>query len=89
MELPKSDDDRRLLAAVLMQEEEELTAETLEGAVRALRRICLRRLLEGVQRQLLRPGLSIEDRQALLEERVRLKRVAMDPELEEKTDRAS
>jgi len=89
MELPKSDDDRRLLAAVLMQEEEELTAETLEGAVRALRRICLRRLLEGVQRQLLRPGLSIEDRQALLEERVRLKRVAMDPGLEEKTDRAS
>ncbi|MFI5114224.1 MAG: DNA primase [Terriglobales bacterium] len=89
MELPKSDDDRRLLAAVLIQDEEELTAETLEGAVRALRRICLRRRLEGVQRQLLRPGLSIGDRQALLEERVRLKRVAMDPGLEEKTDRAS
>ncbi|MGB9073861.1 MAG: DNA primase [Terriglobales bacterium] len=89
MELPKSDDDRRLLAAILIQEEEELTAETLEGAVRALRRIHLRRRLEGVQRQLLRPGLSIEERQALLEERVRLKRVAMDPGLEEKADRAS
>ena len=89
MELPKSDDDRRLLAAVLIQEEEELTAETLEGAVRALRRIRLRRRLEGVQRQLLRPGLSIEERQALLEERVRLKRVAMDPGLDEKADRAS
>jgi DNA primase len=84
MELPKSDDDRRLLAAILMNEDEELTPETLEGAVRALRRIHLRRRLEGVQRQLLRPGLSPAERQGLLEEKVRLKRALMDPGLDEK-----
>ena len=39
MDLPKSDDDRRLLASILMHEEEDLTPETVEGAVRALRRI--------------------------------------------------
>ena len=35
-----------------MKEDEELTAERLEGAVRALRRIQLRRKLEKVQREL-------------------------------------
>jgi DNA primase len=89
MELPKTDDDRRLLASILMQEEEELTPETLEGAVRALRRIHLRRRLEAVQRQLLRPSLAIEERQPLLQEKVRLKRALMDPGLEEKADQAS
>jgi DNA primase len=84
MELPKSDDDRRLLAAILMQENEDLTPETLEGAVRGLRRMHLRRRLEQTQRQLLRPGLSAEERQALLQEKVRLKRAAMDPGLDEK-----
>src|SRR5271163_478274 len=39
MELPLPDSDRSLLAAILMKEEEALTAERLEGAVRALRRI--------------------------------------------------
>ena len=89
MELPKTDDDRRLLASILMQEEEELTPETVEGAVRALRRIHLRRRLEGVQRQLLRPGLAMEERQPLLQEKVRLKRALMDPGLDEKADQAS
>jgi DNA primase len=89
MELPKTDDDRRLLASILMQEEEELTPETLEGAVRALRRIHLRRRLEAVQRQLLRPSLAMEERQPLLHEKVRLKRALMDPGLEEKADQAS
>jgi hypothetical protein len=84
MELPTSDDDRRLLAAILMNEDEELTPETLEGAVRALRRIHLRRLLEEVQRQFQRPGLPMEERQALLQEKVRLKRALMDPGLDEK-----
>src|SRR5208282_4794290 len=41
MALPKTDEDRRLLASILMHEEEELTAETVEGAVRGLRRIYL------------------------------------------------
>jgi DNA primase len=84
MELPKSEDDRRLLASILMHEEEDLTAETVEGAVRALRRIHLRRRQEEVQRQLLRPGLSAAERQALLQEKVRLKRASMDPGLDEK-----
>jgi DNA primase len=84
MELPKTDDDRRLLAAILMNEDEELTPETLEGAVRGLRRIHLRRRLEGVQRQLVRPGLSPEERQGLLQEKVRLKRALMNPGLDEK-----
>ena len=55
MALPKTEEDRRLLASILMHEEEELTPETVEGAVRALRRIYLRRRLEEVQRALQRP----------------------------------
>ncbi len=73
MELAKTDDDRRLLASILMQEDEELTPETLEGAVRALRRIHLRRRLEQVQLELQStrdPGRV----RALLQERMRLKR---------------
>src|SRR5208283_6025597 len=49
MALPKTEEDRRLLASVLMTEEEELTPEIVEGAVRALRRIYLRRRLEELQ----------------------------------------
>ena len=41
MALPKTEEDRRLLASILMHEEEQLTPETVEGAVRALRRISL------------------------------------------------
>jgi DNA primase len=82
--LPKTEDDRRLLASILMSEEEELTPETVEGAVRALRRIYLRRRLEEVQLGLQRPGLPLEERQALLHEKVRLKRALMDPGLGEK-----
>src|SRR6184192_1147361 len=52
MELPWSDSDRNLLASILMKEDEELTAERLEAAVRALRRIQLRHKLEQVQREL-------------------------------------
>ena len=84
MELPLPDSDRNLLAAILLKEEEELTAERLEGAVRALRRIQLRRKLEQVQRQLQatrnqEPGQL----QALLAEKLRLKRALMDPGLAE------
>jgi DNA primase len=84
MDLPLPDSDRNLLAAILMKEDEELTAERLEGAVRALRRIQLRRKLEQVQQQLQatrnqEPGQL----QALLEEKLRLKRALMDPGLAE------
>ena len=87
--LPKTEEDRRLLASILMHEEEELTPETVEGAVRALRRIYLRRRLEEVQRGLQRPGLPLEERQALLQEKVRFKRALMDPGLAEAASRAS
>jgi DNA primase len=83
MALPKTEDDRRLLASILMHEEEELTPETVEGAVRALRRIYLRRRLEEVQLATQRSGLPLEERQALLHEKVRLKRALMDPGLGE------
>src|SRR5580693_4795558 len=84
MELPLPDSDRNLLAAIMMKADEELTAERLDGAVRALRRIQLRRKLEQVQRQLQttrnqEPGQL----QALLEEKLRLKRALMDPGLAE------
>src|SRR6202165_4404855 len=89
MALPKTEEDRRLLASILMNEEEDLTPETVEGAVRALRRIYLRRRLEEVQGALQRPGLPLEERQALLQEKVRFKRALMDPGLAEAAGRPS
>ncbi len=89
MALPKTEADRRLLASILVHEEEELTPETVEGAVRALRRIYLRRRLEEVQLATQRAGLPLQERQALLQEKVRLKRALMDPGLGEAADRAS
>jgi DNA primase len=89
MALPKSEEDRRLLASILMNEEEDLTPETVEGAVRALRRIHYRRRLEAVQRSLQHPGLSMAQKQALLQEKVRLKRALMDPGLGEPGSKAS
>ena len=89
MMLPKTEEDRRLLASILMNEEEDLTPETVEGAVRALRRIYLRRRQEEVQRAFQRPGISMDEKQALLQEKVRLKRALMDPGLGEATVRAS
>ena len=83
MELAQTDEDRRQLASILMHEDEELTPETLEGAVRALRRIHLRRRLEQVQQELQRSGRQREELQALLQEKVRLKRALMDPALAE------
>jgi DNA primase len=81
MEVARTESDRRLLASILMHEEEELTPETLEGAVRALRRIHIRRRLEEVQRELQRSGRQTSELQLLLEEKVRLKRALMDPAL--------
>ena len=83
MALAQTDADRRLLASILMLEDEELTPETLEGAVRALRRIHLRRRLEQVQQELQRSGRQMEELQALLQEKVRLKRALMDPAMGE------
>ncbi|MGA2643864.1 MAG: hypothetical protein ABSF15_04075 [Candidatus Sulfotelmatobacter sp.] len=83
MEIPCSESDRRMLASILLKEEEELSAERLEGAVRALRRIHLRRQLEQLQLQLKKPGVS-KDRERmkeLLRELERLSRALRDPSL--------
>src|SRR5207244_3555995 len=86
LEIPLSDPDRRLLASILMKEEEEQTAERLDGAVRALRRIGLRRKLEQVQRELQATrGKDAAKLQALLTEKIRIKRALMDPGLVEES----
>jgi DNA primase len=83
MELPLSDADRRRLASMLIEDAEELTADRVEGAVRALKRIHLRRRLEHIQRELqsARGASDPAELQGLLQERVRLKRALMDPGL--------
>jgi DNA primase len=86
MELPFSDGDRRLLASILVTEEEELSADRLEGAVKALRRIALRRRLEQVQREL-QGGRDLDPRRIdeLLQEKIRIKRALMDAGLNEQS----
>lgn len=83
IDLPLPEGDRNLLASILMKEDEELTAELLEGAVRGLRRKSLRRRLEQIERQLGAPGLDLQQKIALAQEKERLKRALMDPGLAE------
>jgi DNA primase len=85
MQLACSESERRMLASILLKEDEELSAERLEGAVRALRRIHLRRCLEQVQRELTKPGVSNDKelRNELLVEKDRLSRALRDPSLAE------
>jgi DNA primase len=85
MEVPCSESERRMLASILLKEDEELSAERLEGAVRALRRIHLRRRLEQVQRALTKPGVGDDKvlRNDLLLEKDRLSRALRDPSLAE------
>jgi DNA primase len=81
LEVPATESDRRLLATLLLKEEEELTPEILEAAVRALRRIHLRRRQEQVQRELKKPGASAdrERLRELLQELDRISRALRDP----------
>jgi len=82
METPLSDDDRRLLAAILMKDDEELTAEKIEGAVKALRRVQIRRRLQEIQTQLNSLRTSDEDQlKTLMDRKLRLKRALMNPSL--------
>src|SRR5579862_252549 len=82
LSLSLTDSDRNLLASILMKDDEELTAERLDGATRALRRIQLRRKLEHIQRELqAQRRHEPAHLQALLQEKVRLKRALMDPGL--------
>ena len=78
MQLPLSDADRRLLASILMKEDEELSPERLDGAVKALRRMALKRKLEQVQRELQATRKQPGQLEALLQEKVRIKRALMD-----------
>jgi DNA primase len=90
MELPLSDSDRRRLASILLKDAEELSAERVEGAVRALRRIKLRRRLDQVQQEL--ESLRRKDpaeMQTLLQEKVRLKHALRDPSLADEDPNAS
>ncbi len=80
MELPVSDEERKLLAAILMKDDEELTAERIEGAVKGLTRVQIRRRLQEIQTQL--NSLRTADAgqvNALMDEKLRLKRALMNP----------
>jgi len=81
LEIPTSESDRRLLASILLKEEEELTAEILEAAVRALRRVHLKRQLDEVQRQLkgLGPNADLKQKIALSEKARRISLALRDP----------
>jgi len=88
LQVPATESDRRMLASILLKEDEELTAEVLEAAVRALRRIHLRRRQEEVQQELKKPGLAAntanKDRlRELLTELERISRALRDPGLVE------
>jgi DNA primase len=82
MDIPLSDSDRQLLASILLKDDEELTAEKVEGATRALRRVQIRRRLEQIQKQLeafrSSDGRELKD---LMDEKLRLKKTLMDPNL--------
>jgi hypothetical protein len=85
LDVPATESDRRMLASILLKEEEELTAEILEAAVRALRRVHLRRRQGEVQQDLKKPGLAA-DRERLRELLSELERISLalrDPSLAE------
>jgi DNA primase len=81
LQVPASEADRRLLASILLKEEEGLTAEILEAAVRALRRIHLRRQLEEVKRRLKSLGANADlaEKIALSQEAQRISLAIRDP----------
>jgi DNA primase len=78
MDLPLSESDRGLLAAILMRHDEELSAEKVEGAARALRRMQIKKQLEQIQSQLeSMKTLDPAKVKALMDEKMRLKRMLM------------
>jgi len=82
LEVPQLESDRCLLAAILLKEEEELTPELLERAVRALRKIHLKREMSRVLRELQSDkGKDPVQRNQLLRELERIKRALMEPGL--------
>jgi DNA primase len=85
MEVPATESDRRMLVAILLKEEEELTPDLLDSAVRALRRIHLRRRQAEVQRELKAPALAADKERlrGLLAELEHISRALRDPGLAE------
>ncbi len=85
LQVPSSEGERRMLASILLKEEEDLTAEILEAAVRALRRIHLKREQDYVQQELKKPGVAADkDRlRELLADLERISRALRDPSLAE------
>ena len=84
MSLELAGTDRNLLASMLMRDEEPLTVERLEGAVRALRRMQLRRRLEQIQIELQSSRSRDPERlHSLMQEKMRIKRALMDASLTE------
>jgi DNA primase len=78
MDLSLSDSDRGLLAAILIKHDEELTADKVDGAARALRRLQIKRRLEQIQRQLESMRASDATQiKALMDEKIRLKKMLM------------
>jgi DNA primase len=78
MDLSLSDSDRGLLATILIKHDEELTADKVDGAARALRRLQIKRRLEQIQRQL--ESMRAPDPgqiKALMDEKIRLKKTLM------------
>ena len=79
MSLPFSESDRNLLAVILMRDAEPLSLERVEGAIRALRRMRIRRRLEEIQNELQTSrNLASDRRHALLQEKISLKRSLME-----------
>jgi len=85
MEVPCSETERRMLASILLKEDEELTAELLDSATRALRKIHLVKRFEQVQRELKALGTDADlmQKTTLSAEAIRLKRALRDPSLAE------
>ena len=77
------------MATVLLTDDEPLTSVQLEGAVRALKRIQIRRKLEQLQLQLQSRGLQSSEMQGLLQERMRLKKELMGLGSEESAARSA
>jgi DNA primase len=78
LEIAGSDVERNFLATILMRDDEELTAEKIDGAARALRRVQIRRRLEQIQRQLeTARALDAAQLKSLMDEKLRLKRALM------------
>jgi DNA primase len=81
LEVPATESDRRMLKAILLKENDDLTPDLLDSAVRALRRIHLRRQLDQIQLKLkaLGPSADLKQKIALSEEAKRISLALRDP----------